>query len=183
MYNKMNAKEKVLGQLCEDSYREYHIRLLAKLTKLSPNTIITVTDELQKEKIVTKERDEQTHKVSVKADTQNRLFLLHKKFYNLRKIYDSGLVDHLQKELSFPTIVLFGSYAKAENRLGSDVDLCIISDVKKKVDVSGFEKDLGSEIQFFLHSQKEFKELTKRNKELINNVLNGYVLAGYLEAL
>ena len=179
----MNAKEKIVKQLCEDSYREYHIRLLAKLTKLSPNTVITGTDELQKEGIITKERDTQTNRVIIKANTQNNQFLLQKKFYSLQEIYDSGVIDHLQQELSFPTIVLFGSFAKGENRPESDIDLFIISDVDKKVDLKTFEKKLDAEIQVFLHTKKSFRELIKANKELMNNVLNGYVLTGYLEVL
>jgi predicted nucleotidyltransferase len=179
----MNNEEKILEVLFEDSYREYHIRLLAKLTKLNPNTIINITGKLEKEGLIKKTKDKDTNRVLIKSNTQNRIFILKKKFYNITKILNSGLIDYLEQELSFPTVVLFGGYAKAENHLKSDLDLFIISDVKKELNLERFEKKMGTEIQVFLNNKKDFQRMKLINKELINNVINGYVLTGYLEVL
>lgn len=172
----MNNKEKILKVLFENSQREYHIRLLAKLTGLNPNTIINLTND----DFIFKKKDEDTNRVIIKAITDNIDFKLQKKFYNIRKIYDSGLIKFLNDELSFPTVVLFGSYAKADNHPKSDIDIFIIADEKKELSLKKFEKILQTEIQIFMHTKKELKKL---NAELINNVINGYVMSGFLEVL
>jgi predicted nucleotidyltransferase len=173
----LNKIEKVFF---EDSYKEYHIRHLARLTKLNPNTIINL---IKKIKYLDINKDKTTNRVTIKPITQDPKFLLKKKFYNIRKISDSGLISFLNDELSLPTIILFGSYAKAENHPESDIDIFIISDEKKKINLYKFENKLKTEIQVFHHTKKDFKKIKQNNTELINNVINGYVLSGYFEVL
>ena len=177
----MNNREKVLKIVFEDSYREFHLRLLARLTKLNPNTVLTITSALAREKIIKKHKHQDTNLVIVKANTENKDFKLLKQFYNIKKLYQSGLIDYLEKMYDHPTIILFGSYNKAENRPGSDIDLFIVTDYTGKCDVSPYSKKLGAEVQLFVHSRQEFNQLKKTSKELVNNVLNGYKLTGYLE--
>lgn len=177
----MNNKEKVLKILFEDSYREFHLRLLARLTKLNPNTVLTITDALAREKIIKKYKHKDTNLVIVKANTESREFKLLKQFYNIRKLYQSGLIDYLEETYDHPTIILFGSYNKAENRPGSDIDLFIITDRTGECDTAVYSKKLGAEIQLFVHTPQEVKQLKKTSKELLNNVMNGYKLTGYAE--
>ncbi|MBU0472502.1 MAG: nucleotidyltransferase domain-containing protein [Nanoarchaeota archaeon] len=179
----MDSEEKVLEVLFENSNKEYHVRLLAKLTNLNPNTIINITDKLKKESLLTKQKDVDTNRVLIKAKIQDRYFKLKKKFYNTDKIYKSGLIEFLEEKLSYPTVILFGSYAKAENHVESDIDLFIICDEKIELDLNVFENVLNTKIQLFIHTKQEFKKMKTNNKELINNVLNGYIMTGYLEVL
>jgi len=55
----------------------------------------------------------------------------------------------------------------------------------QKVEVSQkpieFEAKLNHKVQLFVYSQKEFKELQKKNPELLNSFINGFILEGYLE--
>ena len=179
----MNNREKVLKILFEESYREFHLRLLARLTKLNPNTVLTLTHTLANERIIKKHKHRDTRLVIVKANTESRDFKLLKQFYNIKKLYQSGLIDHLEKTYDHPTIILFGSYNKAENRPGSDIDLFIVTDYTRVCDVSQYSKKLGAEVQLFVHSRQEFNQIKKTSKELLNNVLNGYKLTGYLEVV
>ena len=183
MYNKMDNKQKVLNQIFENPIKDFHIRLLARKTGLNPNTIIKITDELVEEDLITKKKEKETNKVIIKANYRNNLFLAKKKAHNIEKIVKSQLLNFLDEELEYPTIIIFGSYAKAENDQKSDIDLFILCDKTKKLKLSKFKIILGSEIQIFLHSKKEFSKLKEKNKELINNVINGTVLSGYFEVL
>ena len=45
-----------------------------------------------------------------------------------------------------------------------------------------FEKKLKHKIQLFLHSRKEIKTMKTKNKELLNNLVNGVVVYGFWEA-
>lgn len=179
----MNNKEKILTELFEDSEKEFHIRLLARIVKLNPNTIGSLTDELAKEGLVKKWGDNERGIKIIKANTESELFKLKKRAYNIEKIWKSGLLDFLNKCLGYPTIFLFGSYAKAENSVDSDIDLFVISDKKENIPLDKFEKILNSKIQLFLHTKKDFEQVKKKNPELVNNVLNGIKLSGYLDIL
>ncbi len=183
VYKIKDNRRKVLILFLEYPSKEFHIRQLSRLTNLNPNTIINITEEMMKEKLIVKSRPSDKPFSAIKPNKDYWLYKLKKFEYNVEKIYRGGLIDFLNKELSYPTIILFGSYAKAENHENSDIDFFIIADEKKELKLDVFSEKLNAEIQLFLHTKKEFQQLKIKNKELINNVINGYKLSGYLEAL
>ncbi|MFH1823355.1 MAG: nucleotidyltransferase domain-containing protein [archaeon] len=168
----------ILNYFFEEPEREFHIRELAKLMKISPTTASKQLNQLKKEGLLTS-REKFNH-LLFKADIENIKFKDSKLNYNIKKIRDSGLIEHLDIKFNHPrAIILFGSFAKAENVTNSDIDLLIITPLKKEPDLKEFEKKLKHEIQLFLHSQKEIKQM--KNKELLNSFINGIVLKGYWE--
>lgn len=100
------------------------------------------------------------------ANRENKNFKLAKTFFNIKLLYNSGVIDCINKKLSFPTIVLFGSYSKGEDVESSDIDLFIESP-KRDIDLSRFEKKIGKKFQLFI--TKKIREL--RNKHLINSII------------
>ncbi len=177
----MNNKDKILKQLFEKPAKEFHIRLLARLTKLNPNTIINITNDFIKEGLVIKRKDKERNITIVKANTQNIFYKIKKQSYNIEKIHKSKLINFINEKLAYPTIILFGSYAKAENHEKSDIDLFIISEEKKKLNLNKFEQKLETSIQLFIYTKEEFQKAIKKNPELINNMINGIILSGFLE--
>ncbi|MBI2666730.1 nucleotidyltransferase domain-containing protein [Candidatus Woesearchaeota archaeon] len=177
----LDNRQKVLELFFEYPNKEYHLRQLARETRIHPNTIMTLSKELADEELIVKWKERNL--VLMKANIQGVLYKAKKQAHNIEKIIRSGFLEFLNSELAFPTIILFGSYAKAENYEKSDIDLFIIAETKKKLNLSQFEKKLGREIQLFLHTPEEFRKLKKDSPELINNVINGYKLSGYLEVI
>lgn len=112
-----------------------------------------------------------------RAEIHNNNYKTYKKIFNLLKLQNSKLIDFLQDSFMPKCIVLFGSYQRGEDTEDSDIDLFIESK-EDKVDVSKFAKMLNRNIQ--LHFKDNFKRYPK---ELKNNIINGVVLEGYLEAL
>ena len=105
------------------------------------------------------------------ASTNNRMFIDLSRIYWRLKL--DKLIDFLIKNLTNPTIILFGSLSKAETKNDSDIDLCIIGH-KKELNIKIFESQLKRNIQlFFFGSIQDIK-----NKELANNIVNGYVMEG-----
>jgi len=86
------------------------------------------------------------------------------------------LVDFLNKNLTNPTIILFGSLSKSETKEDSDIDLCVMGH-KKELNLKNFEDNLKRKIQLFFFSSIE----DIKNKELANNIINGYILNGRLK--
>jgi len=160
--------------------KEFHVRQLSKLLKKSPTTISKYLKEFEKIKVLKSER--KLNHLLFKADTKNKRFKKLKLNYNLGVLWESGLTNYLEKEFNHPeAIVLFGSFAKAEDTLKSDIDLLIISPLRKSIKLEKFEKKLGHKIQLFIHSKKEIVKIKKNNKELLNSWINGIVIYGFFE--
>ncbi len=182
MYTKMDEKNKLLRYFFEEPEREFHVRELAKLLKKSPTTISKYLNELKKEGILVSER--RLNHLLFKANSKSFQFKDAKLFYNLKKIRESGILEYLDEQLNHPqAIILFGSFVKSENIKKSDIDLFIITSIKKNLDLKEFEKKLGHEIQLFLHSNQEIKEMKQKKEPLLNSIINGIVLNGYWELL
>lgn len=110
------------------------------------------------------------------ANTENPEYKKYKKLYNILNLEESGLIRFLKDNLLPKTIVVFGSYARGEDIEESDIDL-FLECKKAEFDTSRFEKQLARKIQ--LHFKEKFKNYPA---ELKNNIANGTVLSGYLEA-
>jgi len=151
------------------------VREIERTLKLPLPSVIRYCRELEKESILT------TIKIgNVNFYTANRgseKYLLEKKLYNVKKIYESGIIEHLREKLSNPSIVLFGSFAKGEDTEESDIDLYIETPSRKKVSLEKFEKLLKRRIQVFQH--KNLNEIS--NSHLANNIINGFLLNGFVE--
>lgn len=133
-----------------------------------------------KEGLVTKEEQ---RGLLIYKPTRSDLFLMYKRQWNEAEVRRSGLLAFLNSELAYPTIILFGSYARGENHPRSDMDLFIIADEKKELDLEPYEEKLGVPIHILLHTPEEVQSLRKSNKELLHSVLNGIILEGFLEIL
>jgi len=170
----------ILKFFIDNPNQQFHIREVAKLTKLAPTTVTNYLENFKKNNILEKKK-ERNH-VLYRANTENKSYKDIKLYYNIKKIRDSGLIDFLEDELNHPeAIVLFGSFRKSENIPSSDIDIFILSPIKKQLDLTIFEKKNKHNIQLFIHSKKELDLMKTDNKELLNNIINGIVLNGFLE--
>jgi predicted nucleotidyltransferase len=110
------------------------------------------------------------------ADTGRPAYKQAKIIYNFTSIQESGIIKQLDDNLMPRCIVLFGSYARGEDVEESDIDI-FIECKERKVDIACFENALKRRIQ--LHFKESFTTLPKAMK---NNIVNGVVLKGFLEA-
>ena len=78
----MNNKEKLLEILFEEPSKQFHIRLLARLAKINPNTVINISNLLLKEGLISKYKDKDSHLTFIKANTENPYYKLKKQFFN-----------------------------------------------------------------------------------------------------
>ncbi|MBU0666428.1 MAG: nucleotidyltransferase domain-containing protein [Nanoarchaeota archaeon] len=110
-----------------------------------------------------------------KANIDSVEYKSKKELHNLFMVQESGLIEFLKTNYMPKSIVLFGSYARAEDIEDSDIDIFIESK-REELNLKKFESLLGRKIQ--LHFRENFKDYSK---ELKNNILNGIILQGYLE--
>jgi len=156
----------------EDNYRRINVREYARIQKISPPTASKLLSSFKKEGLIKEEKDKQF--IYYYANKESCLFIDLSRIYWRTIIQDSGLVEEITKNFLNPIIILFGSLAKAEVKLSSDIDLAIFTPTKKDLQVNRFEKVMNKKIQIFRFSNKE--EI--KSKELLNNILNGYRITG-----
>ena len=153
----------------EDCYRRINVREYSRLRKISPPTASKILFELNKEGLLLIEKDR--NYIFYYANKNNKIFVdLSRIYWNLRL---DNLVDFLNKSLTNPTIILFGSLSKAETKSDSDIDICIMGH-KNELNIKNFEDNLKRKMQLFFFSSIE----DIKNKELANNIINGYILKG-----
>lgn len=158
-----NKKEKILKEFYEYPNKVFTIRELEKRTKIPKTTIQRYLTGLKKEGLVSKEN----------TSKDNLLFKIKKTNYYIEEIFKSGLIEELINKLNPECIILFGSFRKGESDNESDIDLFIETYSKNKIDLSKYEKRLNHKISLFSETK-----ITKLNKELLNNVVNGIKLYG-----
>ena len=150
------------------------VREIERTLKLPLPSVIRYCKELEKEDILTTNK---IGKVNLYTASRSERYKMEKKLYNIKAVYESGLINYLKIELSNPVIVLFGSYSKGEDTEDSDMDLYIETPSNKSVNIEKFRKLLKREIQLFQH--KNIKDIT--NPYLANSIINGITLNNYIE--
>lgn len=165
----------------EEPNREFHLRELSRILKKSPVTIKKYLSEFVEIGVLRCRKDNILEIYS--ANLENFYYKEYKKIYNKFKIIDCGLLDFLKVEFNIPTIILFGSYERGEDNKNSDVDIFILSEIKKDLKLEKYEKLINKEIQLHIMNKKEFENTKKNNPCLINSIINGTILSGIIEVL
>ena len=155
----------------EDCYRRINVREYSKLVGVSPPTASKILSDFNKEGLLSQEK--YRNYIFYYANKNSRTFIELSRIYWRIKL--EKLTDFLNNNITSQTLILFGSLSKAETKQDSDIDICIIGH-KRNLNITPFEKIMKRKIQlFFFSSLKEIK-----NSELLNNIMNGYLLKGRL---
>ncbi len=154
----------------KDNYERIHVREYARTMKISPPTSSKRLSNLNKQGLLNKE--EERNIIYYYANKDSKDFIDLSRIYWRQQL--NNLINYLTKELINPLIILFGSFSKAEVKKDSDIDLAIFTNSNKKLNLNDFEKMTGRSIQLFTFKSRR----DVNNKELLNNLLNGYIITG-----
>lgn len=170
-----NIKERIREYFFVHPTDRMRVRQIEKKLKLPLPSVIRYAKDLEREGIL--KRTTVANVSMYSADRSSERYLLEKKLFNIRSLFDSELIKFLVSKYHNPCIILFGSYSKGEDVEGSDIDIYIESPASKDVPLNKYEAAMERRIQLFV-----FKNIHKvPNKELANNILNGVVLSGFVE--
>ncbi len=170
-----NIKQIIKEYFFVNPTAKLRVREIERTLNIPLPSVIRYCKELEKVEILTILKTGNV--VFYTADKSSEKYLLEKKLYNIKKIYESELIDYLRQELSNPPIIVFGSFAKGEDVEESDIDLYIETPSKKELELGKFEKILKRKIQIF--KKKSLNEVS--NHHLANNIINGITLNNYAE--
>ncbi|MFH1637544.1 MAG: nucleotidyltransferase domain-containing protein [Candidatus Woesearchaeota archaeon] len=155
---------KQLSPFFEDTYRELSVREYGREQKVSPPTASKLLKHLEREGLLIKK--EYRNNLLFRAKRESPLFKDMAKAYWKLKL--SKALEPIRPEILHKETTLFGSLAKAENTIDSDIDL-YIDTTKRAIDLARIEKLLKRKLQ--LHFKEELS-----NPHLKKNIAKGAII-------
>ena len=147
----------------------HFVREISRKINLAPPSVKIIINRLLDQDLIMPKNSKPFN--GYVANRENDSFFFHKKAFNLLGL---EALKNLIVEFIHPlAIVLFGSYSRGEDVESSDIDLLIISRVKKQPIISEMEKKLGRKINIMF-----VKDLSDLDDSISNKIYNGIVLQG-----
>jgi len=168
------SQEKVFRIFVDEPLKIHYVKEISKKINLASTSVKIHLKNLEKQNLITKKDGERF--VGFIANRDNKDFLFYKILVNISNIKESGILDFLISSLYPQAIVLYGSYLKGEDVEQSDIDIMILTKNKKKIETEKFEKILNRKIHIMFE-----KDLDRLSSELKLEIINGFVLYGYLK--
>lgn len=168
---------KVLKLFFDEPATRLHISEVARRTNLTPRGAQNILESLRRDELLKNESNGIVNNFWGNYD--NPKFLGLKRSLNLNSLYSTGLITELESFYNNPRcIVLFGSFARGEDTLNSDIDIAVETGQGDVPDLSVYEKILKRPVNVLL-----IKDLFAENGNFINSLANGIVLSGYLNVM
>lgn len=169
---KSKARMALLRLYFTNPEKEYYLRELERILS-TPVSVI-------RKELVALERSE-IFKLSKKANlcyySLNKEYPLYDELKNI--VFKTVGIQGALKEILLPingieTAFIYGSYAKNESNIKSDVDLFIIGNIDEDVllpEINKLEKLLHREINYSLYSRKDFTKKKNNNDSFIKDIV------------
>ena len=159
--------------------REWHFEEILKEAKITRSKADAWLKRFVKQELIKKikQRGRMPYYISEYASPA---YMNKKKLFAVRKLYESGFLDHLSSLQKAKTIIIFGSFARSYWYKSSDVDLFIYGN-GDRLKIAPYEMKLHRDIQVFICKDK--RELAMLGSGLIKNIIGGNIIKGDLDFL
>jgi uncharacterized protein len=178
MYDKINITEnslQVITLFTKGFNREYYIREVQRLVKISPRTSQLILEDLESKGILeSKLRGKiKTYKLQFNETTKRYLILIEQ-YKILSYLKNNNFIKEIIEKIS-PHIngigLIFGSYAKGIEKKGSDLDIFIAGEYNKD-EIKKISKTYGLDISIKCYPIKTFEKNINQDfllKEILKN--------------
>jgi len=181
MYKKIRFTEntlQVLSLFTNDFSREYYVREVERLLKISPRTSQLILEDLEDKGIIESKTKGKIKTFKLNPSEFTKKYLVFVEQYKAIAFLEKKLLIKEIIEKITPHIngigVIFGSYVKELEKEGSDLDIFIVGNYNND-EIKKVSKNLGIEISVKCYPLKIFeKSLTK--DILIKEVLKNHVV-------
>jgi predicted nucleotidyltransferase len=148
-------------------------RQLALKLKVSQPAIKKALPYLEELNFIKVQKDQ---RLAIALNTENPKVMQLKRVDNLKHLYESSIVDYLEREFAGASIILFGSFSRGEDTINSDIDVAVIGRKEKELNLTEYEKLFERKIN--INYYDSFQKIHKHLKE---NLANGITLIGGFE--
>jgi len=174
----MESKEKKVMELFfENPTREWHFEEIVKEAKIARSKANRWLKKFIKDKLIRRIKKKGKMPYYI-GDYDSSEYKNKKRIFALNRLYESGLLNHLDSLQKAKTIILFGSFSRSDWYKNSDVDIFIYGS-PEGLKIADYELKLHRGIQLFICKDKE--ELTKLGDGLIRNIIKGSLIKGNLD--
>jgi len=167
------SRYKVLQEFFDFPRKSFQMREISRRVKLAQPSVVNHLKILQKDGLIMKV--ENGIYPAFKANRENEDFKLLKEQNLVWRIHRCKLISLLDEKLKPNCIVLFGSASRGEDTETSDIDIFVQAE-EEELGLERYEKTLNRKLKLFFEPK-----LGTLSKELLNNIINGEVLYGYLK--
>ncbi len=147
----------------------HFVREISREISLAPTSVRNIINELLEQGLIKVKKSRPFN--GYVADRENDFFIFSKKAFNLSSLYD--LRAFIIESVHPSAIILFGSYSRGEDVEGSDVDIVVVSKVRRQMNLEDFEKKLERKINIIT-----VDSLKKLDERIVKKLYNGIVLQG-----
>ena len=163
---------RVLRLFFDSPTKGFQLREMSRLLKLGLPTVRNNARLLLKLGFLKKEKTGVYERYFASGSD---IYKIYKTNDVLIRIYESGLVEFLEKSFVPDAVILFGSASRGEDAEASDIDLFLIAK-ERDIDLKKFEVSLKRKINMHFN-----EKVSKIPKELLNNLINGIVIYGFFK--
>ncbi len=174
---KPSKEANILDLFYNESSKQWHFDDIVKESRLSRDKVNKWLKRLVKEEVITKMKPNGKMPYYV-ANFESYAYKTRKKIYILQKFCKCGFMKHLFELRGAKTVIIFGSFSRADWYTNSDIDLFIYGD-DTYFNKGKYETIFGREIQVF--SARSKLDLKNMGEELIKNIINGDLIKGSLD--
>ena len=147
----------------------HYIKSISKRINLAPTSVRNHIKEFLKRGLIKRKKARPFD--GFVANRENEDFIFYKRIYNIYSLKE--LVEFLVSKLYPKLLVLYGSYSFGTDIENSDIDILVLSKVKKTLNLRKFEKELERNIHLLV-----VDDLRKLNRSLLKKVYEGIVMYG-----
>ncbi len=178
MYKKISITEntlQVLSLFTNDFSREYYIREVEKLLKISPRTSQLLLENLENKGIIESKIKGKIKTYKIKFSGFTKKYLVFVENYKAIAFLENNLMIKEVVDKITPNIqgigIIFGSYAKGIEKKESDLDIFVAGNYNKE-EIKRVSKNLGIEISIKCYPIKTFEKNINKDillKEILKN--------------
>ena len=181
MYNKINITEngfQIISLFTNGFDREYYIREVEKLLKISPRTAQLILEDLENKGIIESKIKGKIKSYKLRINELSKRYLTFVEQYKSIAFIERNLLVKEVIEKICPFIdgigIIFGSYAKGTSNKESDLDVFIAGDYERE-GVKKVSRNLGIEISVKYYPLKTFEKNINQDI-LLKEVLKNHVV-------
>lgn len=180
MYNKINITEnglQIISLFTNGFDREYYIREVEKLLKISPRTAQLILEDLENKGIIESKVKGKIKSYKLKINELSNRYLTFVEQYKSIAFMEKNLLIKEVIEKINPFIegigIIFGSYAKGISNKESDLDIFVAGQYEKE-GIKKVSRNFGIEISIKCYPLKTFEKNVNQDillKEVLKNHL------------
>ncbi len=181
MYKKIRITEntlQVLSLFTNEFSRDYYIREVEKLLKISPRTAQLILESLENKGVIESKTKGKIKTYKLRLSELTKKYLIFVEQYKAISFLENNLMIKEVIEKITPDIkgigIIFGSYAKGLQKRESDVDIFVAGDYNKE-EIKKVSRNLGIDISITCYPIKTF-EKNIHTDTLLKEVLKNHMV-------